>query len=257
MFYEPDKDDHGLPFNPYKSIVVPRPIGWISTISREGIVNLAPYTYSQFNNLGYDPPYVIFGTGRRKDSVRNATDTDEFVVNMATYDFRKAINVTSQFLSPDTDEAALAGLDMIPSRMARAPRVAASPVHLQCRYVHGEAAAFKAALNEARARHLFVIQMGDLVDRGPDSVEALRLALALRDNGEGLFLRANHDDKLRRAPRGNSVKIGSELQRTLDALVAVPDHADLVPRVRKALETAPWWLRTGAHLFVHGALPSR
>ena len=76
MFYEPDKDDHGLPFNPYKSIVVPRPIGWISTISRDGVENLAPY--SQFNNLGYDPPYVMFsgncfpGTGHRKDSVKNA-----------------------------------------------------------------------------------------------------------------------------------------------------------------------------------------
>ncbi len=58
MFYEPDKDDHGLPFNPYKSIVVPRPIGWVSTISRDGIVNLAPF--SQFNNLAYDPPYVMF-----------------------------------------------------------------------------------------------------------------------------------------------------------------------------------------------------
>ena len=74
MFYEPDKDDHGLSFNPYKSIVVPRPIGWISTISRDGVVNLAPY--SQFNNLGHDPPYVMFSansfpqTGRRKDSVK-------------------------------------------------------------------------------------------------------------------------------------------------------------------------------------------
>src|SRR5690242_10838294 len=58
LFYEPDKDNHGLPFNPYKSIVVPRPIGWISTVNREGVVNLAPY--SQFNNLGYDPPYVMF-----------------------------------------------------------------------------------------------------------------------------------------------------------------------------------------------------
>ena len=58
MFYQPEKDDHGLPFNPYKSIVVPRPVGWISTISRDGITNLAPY--SQFNNLGYDPPYVMF-----------------------------------------------------------------------------------------------------------------------------------------------------------------------------------------------------
>jgi flavin reductase (DIM6/NTAB) family NADH-FMN oxidoreductase RutF len=138
MFYEPDKDDHGLPFNPYKSIVVPRPIGWISTIARDGGVNLA--AYSQFNNLGYDPPYVMFSgnsfpdTGRRKDSVKNAIDTGEFVVNMATYELREAINVTSQFLSPDIDEAALAGLNMIASRIVRPPRVAASPVHLECKF---------------------------------------------------------------------------------------------------------------------------
>jgi flavin reductase (DIM6/NTAB) family NADH-FMN oxidoreductase RutF len=138
MFYEPDKDDHGLPFNPYKSIVVPRPIGWISTVSCDGTVNLAPY--SQFNNLGYDPPYVMFSgnsfpeTGRRKDSVKNATDTGEFVVNMATYELREAINITSQFLPSKTDEAALAGLEMIPSRIVKPPRVAASPVHLECRF---------------------------------------------------------------------------------------------------------------------------
>jgi flavin reductase (DIM6/NTAB) family NADH-FMN oxidoreductase RutF len=138
MFYEPDKDDHGLPFNPYKSIVVPRPIGWISTLSREGIVNLAPY--SQFNNLGYDPPYVMFsansfpGSGHRKDSVRNATDTGEFVVNMATYELREAINITSRFLPPEVDEAALAGLEMVPCRIVSPPRVAASPVHLECRF---------------------------------------------------------------------------------------------------------------------------
>jgi flavin reductase (DIM6/NTAB) family NADH-FMN oxidoreductase RutF len=136
MFYEPSKDDHGLPFNPYKSIVVPRPIGWISTVSRDGRVNLAPY--SQFNNLGYDPPYVMFsanccpGTGSRKDSVRNATDTGEFVVNMAIYDQRHAINVTSQFLPPEVDEAALARLAMIPSRLVKPPRVETSPVHLEC-----------------------------------------------------------------------------------------------------------------------------
>jgi flavin reductase (DIM6/NTAB) family NADH-FMN oxidoreductase RutF len=138
MFYEPDKDDHGLPFNPYKSIVVPRPIGWISTMSRDGIVNLAPY--SQFNNLGYDPPYVMFsansfpGTGRRKDSVKNAMDSGEFVVNMATYELREAVNITSQFLPPEVDEAALAGLDMIPCRLVRAPRVAASPAQLECKF---------------------------------------------------------------------------------------------------------------------------
>ena len=138
MFYEPDKNDHGLPFNPFKSIVVPRPVGWISTLSTDGIVNLAPY--SQFNNLAYDPPYVMFsgssfpGTGRRKDSVKNATDTGEFVVNMATYVLRAAVNTTSQLLPPDVDEAALAGLEMIGSRIVKPPRVAASPVHLECKF---------------------------------------------------------------------------------------------------------------------------
>jgi flavin reductase (DIM6/NTAB) family NADH-FMN oxidoreductase RutF len=138
MFYEPDKDDHGLPYNPYKSIVVPRPIGWISTISTEGIANLAPY--SQFNNLAYDPPYVMFSaasfpeTGRRKDSAKNAADTGEFVVNMATYDLREAVNITSRFVPPEVDEAALAGLEMIPSRLVKPPRVAASPVHLECKF---------------------------------------------------------------------------------------------------------------------------
>jgi len=120
MFYEPDKNNHGLPFNPYKSIVVPRPVGWISTISRHGVVNLAPY--SQFNNLGYDPPYVMFSansfpeSGRRKDSAKNATDTGEFVVNMATYELREAVNLTSQFVGPEVDEATLAGLEIVPSK---------------------------------------------------------------------------------------------------------------------------------------------
>jgi flavin reductase (DIM6/NTAB) family NADH-FMN oxidoreductase RutF len=138
MFYEPDKDNHGLPFNPYKSIVVPRPIGWISTLSADGIVNLAPY--SQFNNLAYDPPYVMFSassfpdSGRRKDSAKNAADTGEFVVNMATYELRAAVNITSRFVPPDVDEAALAGLEMIPSRLVKPPRVAASPVQLECKF---------------------------------------------------------------------------------------------------------------------------
>src|SRR6476469_10352775 len=138
MFYEPDRDDHGLPFNPYKSIVVPRPIGWISTVSHEGVVNLAPF--SQFNNLAYDPPYVMFSansfpdSGRRKDSVKNATDTGEFVVNMATYELREAVNITSQFVPPEVDEAALARLEMIGSRLVKPPRVAASPVHLECKF---------------------------------------------------------------------------------------------------------------------------
>ena len=138
MFYEPDKDNHGLPYNPYKSIVVPRPIGWISTVSRDGVANLAPF--SQFNNLSYDPPFVMFSgnskpeTGHRKDSVRNATDTGEFVVNMATWELREEVNITSQFVEAGVDEAALAGLEMMPSRLVKPPRVARSPVHLECKF---------------------------------------------------------------------------------------------------------------------------
>jgi len=138
MFYETATNDHGLPYNPYKSIVVPRPIGWITTVDPDGVINLAPY--SQFNNLGYDPPYVMFSSGSRlgdgapKDSARNALLTGEFVCNMATWDLREAVNVTSQMVPSDVDEAKMAGLEMVPSRLVRPPRVKASPVHLECRY---------------------------------------------------------------------------------------------------------------------------
>ena len=138
MFYETAKNDHGLPHNPYKSIVVPRPIGWITTLDTEGGVNLAPY--SQFNNLGYDPPYVMFSSGSRfgdggpKDSARNALLTNEFVCNMATWELRNHVNTTAQMVSPDVDEAQLAGLEMVSSKMVAPPRVKASPVHLECRY---------------------------------------------------------------------------------------------------------------------------
>jgi flavin reductase (DIM6/NTAB) family NADH-FMN oxidoreductase RutF len=132
MFYEPDKDDHGLRYNPFKSIAVPRPIGWISTIGLDGRVNLAPY--SQFQNLGFDPPYVMFSASRSKHSANNARDTGEFVCNMATYELRHAVNVTAQPVGPEVDEAALAGLEMIASRLVKPPRVAASPIQLECKY---------------------------------------------------------------------------------------------------------------------------
>tara|TARA_B100000686_G_scaffold269560_1_gene285559 strand:+ start:88 stop:765 length:678 start_codon:yes stop_codon:yes gene_type:complete len=138
MFYETAKNDHGLPYNPYKSIVVPRPIGWITSLDPKGQINLAPY--SQFNNLGYDPPYVMFSSGSRfgeggpKDSARNALLTGEFVCNMATWELRDKINITAQMVPSDIDEAELAGLDLVPSKIVSPPRVKASPVHLECRY---------------------------------------------------------------------------------------------------------------------------
>ena len=137
MFYDTRTNDHGLPHDPFKSCVVPRPIGWISSISTDGISNLAPY--SQFQNLTFDPPYVMFAAnqntaGRRKDSVVNAEMTGEFVYNMATYALREAVNISAQEVPPDVDEFDLAGISKQPSRLVKPYGVAPSPVRFECRY---------------------------------------------------------------------------------------------------------------------------
>ena len=131
MFYEPDKNDHGLRFNPFKSICVPRPIAWVSSLSADGVPNLAPF--SQFTNVSYDPPHVLFCPRADTDTARNVAATGEFVVNMATWEMREAVNATSAVVPPAIDEAALAGLELAPSRLVKPRRVAASPAQLECR----------------------------------------------------------------------------------------------------------------------------
>ncbi len=139
MYYEPSNRNHGLPRDPFKSLVVPRPIGWISTISRDGVVNLAPYSF--FNAVAFNPPVVMFsaGGGRppdlRKDSRRNAEETGEFVVNIATEAQREQMNLTSAEVTADVDEFALANLESLASRRVRPPRVAGSPCQLECEYL--------------------------------------------------------------------------------------------------------------------------
>jgi len=137
MFYEPKRNDHHLPHDPFKACVIPRPIAWISTISSDGIPNLAPY--SQFQNLTFDPPYVMFAAnqttdGRRKDTVVNAEQSGEFVYNMATYDLRKAVNLSAQQVPPEVDEFEIAGVTKAPSKLVKTPHVAESPVHFECLY---------------------------------------------------------------------------------------------------------------------------
>jgi len=137
MFYDPQKNDHGMPHNPFKSLIVPRPIGWISTLSAEGIHNLAPY--SQFQMVNSECPYVMVGcnqhrTGRRKDTVTNIEQTGEFVYNMATYDLRQAMNISAAELPPEVDEFEVAGLTREPSVRVRPCRVAESPVQMECRH---------------------------------------------------------------------------------------------------------------------------
>jgi len=139
MFYEPKKKNHGLPKNPFNSLIIPRPIGWISSADESGIHNLAPYSF--FNAVSYSPPTVMFSGGlgsasdRLKDSVRNIEETGEFVCNLATWDTREQMNKSSQTLPPESDEIVLSGLTAIPSEIINAPRIKEAPVHLECRYL--------------------------------------------------------------------------------------------------------------------------
>jgi flavin reductase (DIM6/NTAB) family NADH-FMN oxidoreductase RutF len=139
MYYEPGVTPHGLPHDPFKSCVVPRPIGWISTVDAQGRHNLAPY--SQFQNVTFNPPIVMFSAnqntgGQRKDSVRNAEETGEFVWNMATYALRDAVNKSAEELPHGVDEFEHAGLLKLPSRKVKPMRVAGSPIQFECVYLN-------------------------------------------------------------------------------------------------------------------------
>jgi flavin reductase (DIM6/NTAB) family NADH-FMN oxidoreductase RutF len=137
MDYAPE-NGHGLRYDPFKSLVVPRPIGWLSTRSADGIDNLAPFSHWQ--NIMGRPPMVMFAAtqsllGGRKDSVRNIEETGWFVWNMATWDLREAVNTSGLSLPAGVDEFTLAGVTKAPSIEAPVARVAESPCHLECRYV--------------------------------------------------------------------------------------------------------------------------
>jgi flavin reductase (DIM6/NTAB) family NADH-FMN oxidoreductase RutF len=129
-FYQPAQG-HGLLHDPFKAIAAPRPIGWISTIDRQGRVNLAPYSF--YNALGDNPPIVGFSSGGRKDSIRNIEETGEFVANLVTKPLAEAMNQTSAAVAHDVDEMTLAGLTPAPCRVVSAPRVAESPAALECK----------------------------------------------------------------------------------------------------------------------------
>ena len=129
-FYEP-RLGHGLPHDPFNAIVAPRPIGWISTRSAAGALNLAPYSF--FNAFNYTPPLVGFSSIGYKDTVRNAVETGEFVWNLTTGDLAEAMNRTSANVPPEVNEFELAGLTPVDSRIVKVPRVAESPVAFECR----------------------------------------------------------------------------------------------------------------------------
>lgn len=138
MQIDPNTTDSKNIYKILTGAVIPRPIGWISTISEDGILNLAPFSF--FNAVGEDPPHIMFSTVRtgntNKDTLNNVLATKQFVANMATEELVEAINNTSINLPPDADEFAYAGLTPIPSTKVKPPRVAESPIHFECEMVH-------------------------------------------------------------------------------------------------------------------------
>ena len=128
MFYDAVANTHGLPLDPFYALVAPRPIAWISTLSKAGKANLAPYSF--YNAFAHNPSYVAFGSSGAKHTLSNIAETREFVVNLATYDLREAVNLSSAVTGED--EFALAGLTKAACVKVKPPRVAQSPVALEC-----------------------------------------------------------------------------------------------------------------------------
>jgi len=129
-FYEP-RLGHGLAHDPLNAIVAPRPIGWISTLSADGVANLAPYSF--FNVFNYTPPLIGFSSMGWKDSVENAQATGEFVWNLATRPQAEAMNASCAAVGPEVDEFELAGIEKLPSQLVKPSRVAGSPVQFECK----------------------------------------------------------------------------------------------------------------------------
>ena len=131
MHYDATARNHGLPHDPFKALVVPRPVGWIGTLGKDGVANLAPYSF--FNAVSDRPAMVMFSSGGHKDSLRNIEDTGEFTCSIATWALRDAMNLSSAAVAPGVDEFALAGLSKGASRFVAAPRVAEAPAAFECK----------------------------------------------------------------------------------------------------------------------------
>jgi flavin reductase (DIM6/NTAB) family NADH-FMN oxidoreductase RutF len=135
LFYEPDsRDPEVLPHDPFKALVAPRPIGWISTTSADGRVNLAPYSF--FNAVAEGPLMLAFSSRGAKDSSTFAGEINEFVWNLVTWELREPMNETSAPLPRGHSEFERARLEMAPSRLVAPPRVAAARCAMECKVVH-------------------------------------------------------------------------------------------------------------------------
>ncbi len=131
MFYDTAANKHGLKHDPFKSLIVPRPIGWISTISNDGVANIAPYSF--FNAMGEKPHYVVYSSAGMKDSLRNIEQNGEFVCSLANWDLRYEMNATSAAVPYGVDEFPLATLTAVASSLVKPPRVKGAPAAFECK----------------------------------------------------------------------------------------------------------------------------
>ena len=158
MFYQPKKNPFSI--DPYKSLIFPRPIGWISSIDKKGIVNLAPYSY--FNAIADDPPQIMFvaaasdRSSQKKDTLTNIMTTKEFVVNFATTATRKQMNLSSKDIHKDDDEFVLTKLKKRKSRLVKVPSVDDSPVNLECKLL-------KSIKLKSSSRKFSTMVMGEVI----------------------------------------------------------------------------------------------
>ena len=151
MYYETRQRDKALlPHDPFKAIVAPRPIGWISTRSRDGRINLAPYSF--FNGFNSAPPILGFSSEGDKDSVTFARESGEFVANFASFDLMQPMSRTSAPLPRGQSEFAYSGLTMAECRLVKAPRVAECPASMECKLI--EIIRLKSHLGEPLNSHL-------------------------------------------------------------------------------------------------------
>ena len=132
MFYDALENKHGLRHDPFKALIVPRPVGWVTTIGNDGICNIAPYSF--FNALSDRPHYVVIGSAGRKDTLRNIEETGEFTCSLSTYELRDQMNVTSAPFPAGVDEYPMAGLTAIASSLVKPPRVKESPASFECKF---------------------------------------------------------------------------------------------------------------------------
>ena len=138
MQFDPQELEQKAIYKLLSGIVIPRPIGWVSSISEDGIVNLAPFSF--FNAVGDDPPHVMFSVGRsakaNQDTVTNVLTTKQFVVNMVTEELVEQMNMTAQAIPSHESEFEFAKLTPIPSLKVKPPRVKESPISMECELVH-------------------------------------------------------------------------------------------------------------------------